>query len=111
MRSARGALTWSADTLTLALHRVEGIRGAASGNMTWSSATGINAKLTLTGIDASTIYSTAAPTRIDGSLNYVLVDQSQRFTGTLRTDNAIALGKVKGLALAADFNLLLRDGY
>ncbi len=109
VRSARGALTWSADTLTLALHRVEGIRGAASGNMTWSSATGINATLTLTGIDASTIYSTAAPTRIDGSLNYVLVDRSQRFTGTLRTDNAIALGKVKGLAIAADFNLLLRD--
>ncbi len=109
VRSARGALTWSADTLTLALHRVEGIRGAASGNMTWSSATGVNAKLILTGIDASTIYSTAAPTRIDGSLNYVLVDQSQRFTGTLRTDNAIAVGKVKGLEIAADFNLLLRD--
>ena len=63
----------------------------------------------MTGIDASTIYSTAAPTRIDGTLNYVLLDQSQRFTGTLRTDSAIAVGKVKGLELAADFNLLLRD--
>ena len=42
-------------------------------------------------------------------LNYALVDQSQRFTGTLRTDTAIAVGKVKGLDLAADFNLLLRD--
>ena len=109
VRSARGALTWSSETLTLALHRVDGIRGVASGNLTWSSAAGVNATLTLTGIDASTIYSTAAPTRIDGTLNYVLADQSQRFTGTLRTDNAVALGKVKGLAIAADFNLLLRD--
>ncbi len=110
VRSARGTLTWSADTLTLALHRVEGIRGAASGSLTWSSAAnGISAKLALAGIDASTIYSTAAPTRIDGVLNYALVDQSQRFTGTLRTDTALAVGKVKGLDLAADFNLLLRD--
>ena len=28
VRSAHGSLTWSADTLTLALQRVEGIRGA-----------------------------------------------------------------------------------
>ncbi len=96
-------------TLTLALQRVEGIRGAASGSLTWSAANGTNAKLALAGIDASTIYSTAAPTRIDGVLNYVLFDQTQRFTGTLRTDTAITVGKVKGLELAADFNLLLRD--
>ncbi len=109
VRSARGALTWSADTLTLALQRVEGIRGAASGSMTWSAASGVNAKLTLTGIDASTIHSAAAPTRIDGALTYVWLEQSQRFTGTLRTDAAITVGRVKGLELAADFNLLLRD--
>ena len=109
VRSARGALTWSADTLALALQRVEGIRGGASGGLTWSAANGVNAKLALTGIDASTIYSTAAPTRIDGTLNYILLDQTQRFTGSLRTDSAIAVGKVKNLELAADFNLLLRD--
>ena len=109
VRLARGHLNWSADTLTLALHRVEGIRGAASGGLTWSVANGVTAKLALTGIDASAIYSTAAPTRIDGVLNYVFADQSQRFTGTLRTDSGIAVGKVKGLELSADFNLLLRD--
>ncbi|MEO8187524.1 MAG: hypothetical protein ABI580_09210, partial [Burkholderiaceae bacterium] len=109
VRSARGQLNWSADTLALTLQRVEGIRGAASGGLTWSVAKGVSAKLALTGIDASTIYSTAAPTRIDGVLDYVFADQSQRFTGTLRTDSAIAVGKVKGLELAADFNLLLRD--
>ena len=109
VRSARGSLTWSADMLTLALQRVEGIRGAASGGLTWSAANGVNAKLALTGIDASTIYSTAAPTRIDGTLNYTLFEQTQRFTGSLRTDSAIAVGKVKNLELAADFNLLLRD--
>ena len=109
VRSARGQLNWSADALALTLHHVEGIRGTASGGLTWSTANGVSAKLVLTGIDASTIYSTAAPTRIDGVLNYVFADQSQRFTGTLRTDSAIAVGKVKGLELAADFNLLLRD--
>ncbi|HZA96577.1 MAG TPA: translocation/assembly module TamB domain-containing protein [Burkholderiaceae bacterium] len=109
VRSARGDLTWSANMLTLALQRVEGIRGAASGGLTWSATTGVNAKLSLTGIDLSTIYSTATPTRIDGILNYVLLDHSQRFTGTLRTDSAFTVGKVRGLELAADFNLLLRD--
>jgi translocation and assembly module TamB len=109
VRSAHGSLTWSADTLILALQRVEGTRGAASGGLTWSSANGVNAKLALTGIDASAIYSTAAPTRIDGTLNYSLMNQTQRFTGSLRTDSAIAVGGVKNLPLAADFNLLLRD--
>lgn len=109
VRSARGVLTWSANALTLALHRVEGTRGTASGTLAWSTANGVNAKLVLTGIDASTIYSTATPTRIDGTLHYVLIEQSQRFTGTLRTDSAINVGKFKGLDLAADFNLLLRD--
>ena len=109
VRSARGALTWSADTLALTLQRLEGVRGSASGSLTWSAANGVNAKLALTGIDASAIVSTAAPTRIDGTLNYSLVDQTQRFVGTLRTDNAITVGKVTNLELAADFNLLLRD--
>ncbi len=116
VRSVRGSLTWSAGALTLALQRVEGIRGGATGGMTWSAADGVNAKLALTGIDASTIYSTAAPTRIDGTLNYSLIGEAQRFTGTLRTDNVGALrgggtaaGKNKGIELAADFNLLLRD--
>ncbi|HVE90279.1 MAG TPA: hypothetical protein VNA44_11335, partial [Burkholderiaceae bacterium] len=109
VRSAHGSLTWSADTLTLALQRVEGTRGAASGGLTWSSANGVNAKLALTGIDASTIHSAAEPTRIDGTLNYSMTNQTQRFTGSLRTESAIAVGKVKNLPLAADFNLLLRD--
>jgi translocation and assembly module TamB len=109
VRSMRGSLTWSADTLTLALQRVEGIRGAASGGLTWSAGGGVNAKLTLTGIDASTIYSTAAPTRIDGTLNYSWVDQTQRFVGALRTDGAVAVGKNRNIEVAADFNLLLRD--
>jgi len=101
VRSARGSLTWSADTLTLALQRVEGTRGAASGALTWSQADGVNARLALADIDASTIHSTAAPTQIAGTLNYTLVDQVRRFTGTLRNE--------KGVALAGDFNLLLRD--
>ncbi len=109
VRSARGSLTWSADTLTLDLQRVEGIRGAASGGLTWSQADGVNAKLTLSGIDASSIHSSAAPTRIDGTLDYSLVNQVQRFVGTLRTDNVGALRNAKGTALAADFNLILRD--
>ena len=109
VRSARGSLTWSADTLTLALQRVEGVRGAASGALTWSQADGINAKLALADIDASTIYSTAAPTQIAGTLNYTLVDQVQRFVGTLRTDSVGTLRNEKGVALAGDFNLLLRD--
>jgi translocation and assembly module TamB len=109
VRSARGSVTWSADTLTLALQRVEGIRGGAAGDLTWSAAGGVNAKLTLSGIDASTIYSTAAPTRIGGTLNYAWVNQTQRFAGALRTDGAVAVGKNTRLELAADFNLLLRD--
>ena len=109
VRSARGSVTWSADTLTLALQRVEGIRGGAAGDLTWSAAGGVNAKLTLSGIDASTIYSTAAPTRISGTLNYSWVDQTQRFVGALRTDGAVAVGKNTRLELAADFSLLLRD--
>ena len=116
VRSVRGSLTWSAGALLLALQRVEGIRGAATGGMTWSAAEGVNAKLALTAIDASTIYSTAAPTRIDGTLNYSLLDQAQRFTGTLRTGNVAALrsggvaaGTNQDIELAADFNLLLRD--
>ena len=117
VRAMRGSLTWSAGALKLDLQRVEGIRGGATGAMTWSEAEGVNAKLALTGIDASTIYSTAAPTRIDGTLNYSLLGQAQRFTGTLRTDSvgvlrsggAAGAGKSKSLELAADFNLLLRD--
>ncbi len=109
IRSARGSLTWSAQTLTLVLQRVEGIRGAASGALTWSAAEGINAKLTLTGMDASTLYSSAAQTRIDGTLNYSLVQQVQRFVGTLRTDTITAAGKDKRIDVAADFNLLLQD--
>ena len=109
VRSARGSVTWSADTLTLALQRVEGIRGAASGGLTWSGASGLNAKLALTGIDVSTIHSTATPTRIDGTLNYSLVDQTQRFVGTLRSDGAVTVAKDRSIELAADFNLLLRD--
>ncbi|MGZ8993832.1 MAG: translocation/assembly module TamB domain-containing protein [Burkholderiaceae bacterium] len=115
VRSVRGSLTWSAGALTLALQRVEGIRGAAAGGMTWSAAEGVNAKLSLTDIDASTIYSTAAPTRIDGTLNYSLVGQAQRFTGNLRTDGVAALrsgpapAASKSIELAADFNLLLRE--
>ena len=109
VRSVRGSLTWSADTLTLALQRIEGVRGTASGGLTWSTAGGINAKLQLLGIDASTIYSTAAVTRIDGTLNYSLVDRAQRFIGTLRTDNATPAAKTKNIEVAADFNLLLRE--
>ena len=109
VRSARGSLAWSADTLTVDLQRVEGIRGAASGALTWSQAGGVDAKLTLSDIDASSIYSSAAPTRIDGTLAYSLVNQVQRFMGTLRTDSVPAPRNDKGIALAADFNLAVRD--
>ena len=101
VRSARGSLKWSVATLTLALERVEGARGIASGALTWSQADGVDAKLTLNNIDASSIYSTATPTRIGGTLDYSLVGQAQRFTGTLRNQ--------QGIELTADFNLLLRD--
>ena len=80
----------------------------ASGGLTWSGPWP-QCEAALTGIDASTIYSTATPTRIDGTLNYSLVDQTQRFVGTLRTDGAVTVGKDKSIELAADFNLLLRD--
>lgn len=110
VRSARGSVTWSADTLTLALQRVEGIRGAASGGVTWSTTNGVSAKLSLTDIDASTIYSTAAPTRIGGTLDYSLANDTQRFTGALRTDNVRPIsGRDKGINVAADFNLTFRN--
>ncbi|MGH6610446.1 MAG: hypothetical protein ACRECQ_09325, partial [Burkholderiaceae bacterium] len=128
VRSTRGSLTWSADTLTLALQRVEGIRGSASGALTWSQAEGVNAKLALSEIDASSIYSTATPTRIAGTLDYSLVDQVQRFRGTLRNERSLArsAGPLPSssrapagggraatgselVELSADFNLLLRN--
>jgi len=109
VRSARGSLTWSADTLALALQRVEGTRGAASGGLTWSTASGVDAKLALNDIDASTIHSNATPTRIDGNLHYSLLNQVQRFVGTLRTASVTAPRGQKPIELAGDFNLLLRD--
>ena len=109
VRLAHGSLTWSADALTLALQRVEGIRGAASGGLTWSASDGVHAKLTLSDIDASSIYSAATPTRIGGTLDYSFVNQAQRFVGTLRTDSVKAPRSDKSIPLAADFNLTLRD--
>lgn len=117
VRAARGALTWSAQTLTLALQRVDGIRGAATGQLTWSAANGVNAKLALAAIDASTIHSSAVPTNINGALDYSLAEQTQRFVGTLRTDSVGTLrtdsvGGARGtkpLQLSADFHLVLRE--
>ena len=115
IRSARGELAWSADTLTLALRRVDGIRGTAHGALTWSAANGVDAKLSLSEIDASTIHSRVVPTRIGGTLNYALANHAQRFAGTLRNEGASG-ARAKGAAvasalidLAVDFNLLLRD--
>ncbi|HYM47764.1 MAG TPA: hypothetical protein VES91_04730, partial [Burkholderiaceae bacterium] len=79
------------------------------GSLAWSEQGGILAKLALTDIDASTIYSSAVPTRIDGALDYSLVNDVQRFTGSLSTANVKAPRSDKGIPLAADFNLLLRD--
>ena len=124
VRLARGSLAWSADTLTLALQRVEGTRGLAHGDLTWSAAKGIDAKVTLTQIDASTFHSSAASTRIDGTLHYTLFDQTQRFIGTLRTVGELRTASEtrprgaspaapprtgKPIELAADFNLTLHE--
>ena len=116
VRLARGTLTWSSDTLSLALERVEGVRGVASGTARWSAQNGLDAKARLTAIDASTIHSRAVPTDIDGTLDYSLVKQTQRFAGTLRTASLItkavrggAAAVAKPIQLAADFNLTLRD--
>lgn len=101
VRSARGVLTWSDDALQLTLEQVLGIRGSANGRMTWSKSAGLDARLRVSGVDASTLHSQLVSTEIAGDFNAVLVDSQQNFTGSLRN--------ARGLPLVADFDLGLRE--
>jgi translocation and assembly module TamB len=101
VRSARGMLTWSMSRLVLAVERLEGVRGTASGAFSWSAQDGLDASARLAGVDASTIHTSLVPTSVEGSLTYRLIDATHRFVGGLRN--------VRGVLLAADIDLSLRD--
>jgi len=47
LRSVRGTLSWSADTLKLDIERADGIRGNANGTLAWSRAEGVQATATV----------------------------------------------------------------
>jgi translocation and assembly module TamB len=101
VRSARGTLTWAMRSLVLAVEQLEAVRGTASGSFKWSAKEGIDASARVSGIDASTIHTNLVPTSVEGSLTYRLIDATHRFAGSLRN--------VRGVALAADLDLALRD--
>ena len=70
LRSVRGTLAWAADTLKLDIERAEGIRGTASGTLTWSRVEGVQAQAQFAGLDAATLHSRAVPTAVSGQLAY-----------------------------------------
>jgi translocation and assembly module TamB len=101
VRSARGTLTWAMSSLVLAVERLEGVRGTASGSFKWSARDGIEASARVAGVDASSIHTSLVPTSVEGSLSYSLIEATHRFVGSLRN--------VRGVTLAADIDLALRD--
>jgi translocation and assembly module TamB len=100
LRAVRGRLVWAADILKLSIERAEGVRGTATGTVTWSSAAGVHAEADFKGIDASTLQSQAAATEASGHLAYSFHDGEQRFSGDARN--------ARGLPLAADVEATIR---
>ncbi len=101
VRSVRGRLEWNAATLLLDIERAEGLRGSASGTMSWSNAEGVRANAAFSGIDGSTLHTRATVTEISGQLAYSFRDGEQRFSGSARN--------ARGLPLDADFEARIRD--
>jgi translocation and assembly module TamB len=99
-RAARGALLWGGETLRLDVERVDGVRGSASGSLSWSAAEGVQAAARFTGIDVSTLHSRAVATNATGQVEYRYRDGEQRFTGNARN--------ASGLPLVADVDATLR---
>jgi translocation and assembly module TamB len=91
VRSLRGMLTWAAQTLRLDIDRAEGVRGVASGALTWSSADGVKAAARFSGVDASTLHSRMVVTNASGQIDYSLLNGEQRFVGSARNTGALPL--------------------
>jgi translocation and assembly module TamB len=101
VRAVRGTLRWAAETLNVNIERADGVRGSAAGALRWSEADGAQASLRFSGIDASTLHSSARPTDISGALAYALQAGEQKFSGSARNG--------RGLPLQADFDATLKD--
>ena len=100
LRSAQGTLTWEQDRLALVIARAEGMKGSASGELLWSSADGLTARLQFVGIDFADLHSRALPTRATGELSYAVKDDEQHIEGSARNTS--------GLAVSADIVATLR---
>ena len=102
LRLLRGTLLWSADELNLAIDRADGIRGTATGRLTWSAATeSLAAQVQFERVDAASLYSRAVATNLAGRLDYTLRAGEQRFRGSLRN--------ASGPPLTADLDATIRD--
>jgi translocation and assembly module TamB len=100
LRSVQGTLTWAEDRLALVIARAEGMKGTASGELTWSSADGLAARLQFAGIDLEDLHSRAVPTRATGEFGYSVRNGEQRFSANARN--------TRGLALSAEAEATLR---
>ena len=100
LRSVRGRLVWAAETLKLDIDRATGVRGAASGMLSWSRTGRIEAEAQFSELDASTLHTSAVATSASGQLSYRYEAGEQRFTGTARN--------ARGLPLNADVEATLR---
>lgn len=101
LRLLRGTLVWSAEELNLAIDRAEGIRGTATGRLTWSAAESLTAQAQFERVDAATLYSRAVTTNLAGRLDYTLHAGEQRFRGSLRN--------ASGPPLTADLDATIRN--
>ena len=101
VQSARGSLVWTAQSLDITVDELIGAGGSARGSVVRSAAGGIAAKAAFSGVDAAAIHSALVRTQAAGEIDYALDKGVQRFEG--RASNA------KGIALAAEFALVLAD--
>lgn len=101
VRSARGALRWSAASLDLAIERLEGAGGWARAGLVRAADGSLTARVAFNGLDAAQIHTAATATQASGELDYRLADGRQRFAG--RAVNS------RGLPMTAEFALELAD--